>query len=177
MQQIAGTFGNSNRDEYLWTRKVTHNNGTLTIDLFDGSSQSLPVPATPSKITLPAIPEDFKRNVSKSRPGGGAANSRIAAELVGQELGETSEIRFLDANKRESLIESETPSPARFLDLRACPRNYVLGSRDRWGYGISRKSRGSGKPRQFSSMVRKMWNRSRPSSGSAVVEVSNSFWC
>jgi hypothetical protein len=130
MQRIAGVYGNSNRDEYLWTRKVTHNEGTLTIDLFDGSSQSLQVPEQPSKITLPTIPEEFRRNISKSRAGGGAVNSRIAAELVGLELGETNEVRLLDANKRDRLIESETPPPARYLNLRTCPRNYVLGNRD-----------------------------------------------
>jgi sugar/nucleoside kinase (ribokinase family) len=130
MQRIAGAYGNSNRDEYLWTRKVTHTNGTLTIDLFDGSSQSLRVPERASKITLPTIPEEFQRNISRSRPGGGAVNSRIAAQLVGLELGETHEIRLLDANERDHLIESQTPPPTRYLNLHACPRNYVLGSRD-----------------------------------------------
>jgi len=83
MQRIAGAFGNSNGDEYLRTTKCTHRNGSLKIDLFDGSSHSLQVPAKPSKITLPSIPDEFRRNVSKSRAGGGAVNSRIAAESVG----------------------------------------------------------------------------------------------
>jgi hypothetical protein len=127
MQRIAGAYGNSNRDEYLWATKVTHSNGSLKINLFDGSIRVFQVPARPAKITLPAIPPEFRRNVAKSRPGGGAVNSRIAAESVGNAFGEANEIRYLDANGRDDLIAAEVPPPVRCLNLRACPRNYVLG--------------------------------------------------
>jgi hypothetical protein len=150
VQPVAGAYGNSNRDEYLWTTKVTHRNGTLEIGLFDRSNHCLPAPEKPSKITLPMIPESFQCNVSKRRPGGGAVNSRIAAELVGLELGGTNEIRLLDANKRDGLIESETPPPVRYLNLRECPCNYVLGDRDdKWIIRSRIEPAGPLGPRQF----------------------------
>ncbi len=71
--------------------------------------------------------------MSSSRAGGGAVNSRIAAESVGENLGKTNEIRYFDANKRDCLTKSEAPPPVRYLNLRRCPRNYVLGNReDKW---------------------------------------------
>lgn len=154
MQRIAGAYGNSNGDEYLRTTKCTHSNGSLKIDLFDGSSQSLQVPAKPSKITLPSIPDEFRRNVSKSRAGGGAVNSRIAAESVGVDLGNTNEIRYLDANRRDGLIESEVPPPVRCLNLRACPRNYVLGNReDKWIFRSPIEPAGPLGPPQFTDIA------------------------
>jgi hypothetical protein len=114
----------------------------------------LQVSDEPSKITLPAIPEGFQRNISKSRAGGGAMNSRIAAESVGADLGQTNEIRYLDANKRDGLIESEAPPPIRYLNLRECPCNYVLGNReDKWIFRSPIAPAGPLGPLQFSDIA------------------------
>jgi hypothetical protein len=133
MRPIAGAYGNSNRDEYLCARKVSHRDGLLKVHLFDGSSHSLPVAKRFSKITLPRIPVEFQSNVFKSRAGGGVVNSRLAAELIAQAVGRSNEIRCLDANKPDPLIASEIPSPTRHLNFRQCPRNYIIGSRaEKW---------------------------------------------
>ncbi len=130
MERIAGIYGNSNKDEYLRTRSVAHFGETLSITFSDGSVRSFTVPNVPSKLTLERIPKEFLRNVSASRPGGGAVNSRIAVDLISEEVGEIIEARLLDANRIDGLIETHVPGPIRYLDLRPCPANYVLGTRD-----------------------------------------------
>ena len=57
-------------------------------------------------------------------------NSRIAAGIVAEDAGAKNEIRYLDANRGDGLIKNKLPSPARWLELRDSPRNYVLGDRD-----------------------------------------------
>jgi hypothetical protein len=71
MDQIAGVYGNSNRDEYLSTTRVRHRDSSLIIELADGSRHSFRVPGRPSKVTLAQIPAEFKLNVSRTRAGGG----------------------------------------------------------------------------------------------------------
>lgn len=129
MQLIAGVYGNSNRDDYLATKAVDHSGGSLKLTWFDDSVRSLQVPEEATKLTLTKIPEEFPRNVIKSRAGGGSVNTRIAAAFIADLLGEKREIRQLDAQDPEALVVSELPAPTRWLGLRKCPRNYVVGNR------------------------------------------------
>lgn len=88
----------------------------------------LEVPPNVSKFNLAAVPSNPAFKSSESKPAGGAVNSRLAMEAIRVRLGKHEEIRLLDANAPDPLIQSEVPQPIRYLGLRSCPWNYVFGS-------------------------------------------------
>jgi len=130
MQRIAGTYGNSNRDDFLHAQKVDHTSDGLVIRWFDGSTTSIPLPDPKLKVTLASTPAAFPCNVCKHRGGGGVENSRVAAEFISEAVGGQGEIRYLDANRYDVSIASELTPPARTLALRDSPTNYVIGDGD-----------------------------------------------
>ena len=86
------------------------------------------VPPNVSKFNLPTVPSNPALKSAKSKPAGGAVNSRLAMEAIRVSLGKHAEIRMLDANAPDPLIQSEVPQPIRYLGLRSCPWNYVFGT-------------------------------------------------
>jgi sugar/nucleoside kinase (ribokinase family) len=125
----AGIFGNSSSDEYVAARTVNRNAESVDITFDDGSVFIFPAKAADSKVSLKETPAIFDRNVMERRAGGGGVNSRRALARIADEIGAYEEIRYLDANQRSSFVESELPSPVRWLELRPVPRNYVFGTR------------------------------------------------
>ena len=131
MLSKVGIFGNAAIDHYVSAHTVCRKEDRVDITLEDGTDISFAAPPDVSKLTVEQVPSSLRQSVRKTKPGGGAVNSTIAAHAIRAKHNiDGSEIRCLDANERDRFLESEIPGPIHWLGLRPAPCNYVLGDRN-----------------------------------------------